>query len=143
MEVPDGWTSRNKPGDESLVWQIETRKNAIHVGVSIYARGADGYGDSFYVSVGTSKATVHITSGVWKWSSPVNFYLSKAGLHTLKVQLREDGAKVAKVRLTPKTTMNDRMPVWFAQTDSESFTSGILSHDESGKCMVRILISIY
>ena len=52
--------------------------------------------------------------------------------------MREDGAKVAKVTVVPKTTMDERMPVWFAQTDPESFTSGILSHEESGKCMVRI-----
>ena len=138
MEVPEGWTSKNKRGaEESLTWTIETRLDKIQIGVQLDVWGQGGNSDSFDVSIdGGSKKTVNHHSYYWKWSPMVTFFLAKAGKHTLKVHLREDGSKISAVKLVPLTTGEDLNPVWFAQTDPESFTSGILQHDKTGKCMV-------
>ena len=102
-------------------------------------RGNGGTSDSFYVSVddGAWKA-LHHHSWSWKWSPVLSFHLAKAGKHTLKVILREDGARVSHVKLLPPKISGDNYPVWFAQIDGDdAFTTGLLSDEKTGKCMVR------
>ena len=136
MEVPEGWTKTNKPGpEESLSWTIVSRLNNLQVGVSLYARAASYSSDSFYLSVDGVKRSFNV-AGYWRWSKPITFTLTKAGKHTLKVLLNEDGTKVSAVKLLPAKNA-DSYPVWFAQTEPGTFLTGALSHDESGKCMVR------
>ena len=137
MEVPEGWTKTNKPGaEESLSWTIVSRLNNLQVGVSLYARAAGSTSDSFHISVdGVKRPLIHGYS-YWRWSAPITFTLAKAGKHTLKILLNEDGSKVSAVKLLPAKNA-DTYPVWFAQTDPGTFLTGTLSHDKSGKCMVR------
>ena len=137
MEVPEGWTQTNQPGpEESLSWVIMSRLDNVHVGVSLFVRGAGEDSDSFDVSIDGTKQTLNHHSHAWKWSLPLSFKLGSAGNHTLKVILREDGSRVSAVKLLPAPSA-DNYPVWFAQTDPDAFVTGVLSHDKSGKCMVR------
>ena len=143
MEVPEGWTARNKPEpEESLSWKVVTRLDNVRVGVSLYVRGAGGKSDSFFVELDGSRQVLHHHSDVWKWSSALSFNLRRAGTHTLKVMLREDGSRVHAVKLTPAKHPGDNFPVWFAPTEPHAFTTGVLSHDPSGMCMVSALLLI-
>ena len=69
--------------------------------------------------------------------SKVGSFLGRsAGKHTLKIIPEGDGSRVASVKLVPDSKA-DNFPVWFAQIDPDVFTTGMLTEDESGKCMVR------
>ena len=143
MEVPEGWTEKYKPGpEESLSWTIVSRLDDIQVGVSLFVRGAGVHSDSFHVSIDGKTQKLQHHSHAWKWSSALSFKLGSAGKHTLKVMLGEDGSMVSAVKLLP-AKISDNFPVWFAQTDPDTFTTGALLHDKSGKCMVRIRTGIY
>lgn len=138
MEVPEGWAQANDAGaEESLSWTVVSRLRNVRVGVSLLVRGADENSDSFHVSIDGNKRLLNNFPSTWQWTSPLSFTLASAGEHTLKVMLAEDGSRVAGVKLVPETIADD-FPVWFAQTDPDSFTTGMLTHDASGKCMVRL-----
>ena len=139
MEVPAGWTDTNTPGsEESLSWTVVTRAPKSYLRVRLYARQASGTEGAFEITIHTTKRTESITnSDAWSWSRGQTFYLRDAGEHTLKVHMKTDGSRLAKVRVGPYYSSTVPNSIWFQALDADSFTSGALVHEETKKCIVR------
>ncbi len=62
----------------------------------------DGCGNSFFLSVdGGSPQTIQdATYQVWKWTKATQAYSLSAGVHTFKLQNREDGARCDQILIT-------------------------------------------
>ena len=103
-----------------------------------YAREARDTSGSFEVTMGTITKTENIRkSDAWSWTQyGHSFHLKTAGEHTLKVKMKTSGVRLAKVKIAASYS-KDRNSIFFKAKDSDSFTSGVLMHDATKKCMVR------
>ncbi len=98
------------PNEAQVMWYDVDVSNGGSFFLWLLANGPDAGSDSVYVSIdGNADQTVTLPANVWGWVRATTAVNIPSGTHTVKVKLREHGAKVDKLRLTKSSSTTPPM----------------------------------